>query len=136
MGPLEQHGMPLVVRDLAAEMLPGVPRLAREMTDHLFANMPELVGSRDDDLYAETLASVQANVDHALRLLRLGADVDAIVLPVEAVEYTRNVAWRNAQQLWAIRHDLAATDKERARLDRISADLGRLLLSPLGSFLQ
>jgi hypothetical protein len=54
----------------------------------------------------------------------------------EAVEYTRNVAWRNAQRLWAIRHDLAATDKERARLDRISADLGRLLLSPLGSFLQ
>ena len=94
MGPLEQHGMPLVVRDLAAEMLPGVPRLAREMTDHLFANMPELVGSRDDDLYAETLASVQANVDQALRLLRLGADVDAIVLPVEAVEYTRALVHR------------------------------------------
>src|SRR2546423_12992282 len=54
--PLEQHGMPLVVRQLAAKMLPGLPRLAREMTDHLFANMPELIRLRDDDLYAETLA--------------------------------------------------------------------------------
>ena len=54
----------------------------------------------------------------------------------ELVRYTRNVAWRNAQKLWAVRHDLTATDKERARLDRIAADLGRLLLSPLGPFLQ
>ena len=54
----------------------------------------------------------------------------------EAVEYTRNVAWRNAQKLWGIRHDLTATDNERARLDRIAADVGRLLLSPLGEFLQ
>jgi len=54
----------------------------------------------------------------------------------EAVQYTRNVAWRNAQKLWAVRHDMTATDKERAHLDRVSADLGKLLLSPLGSFLQ
>jgi uncharacterized protein DUF5995 len=53
----------------------------------------------------------------------------------ESEAYTRNVAWRNAQKLWAMRHDMAATDKERAHLDRISADLGRLLLSPLGAFL-
>jgi uncharacterized protein DUF5995 len=54
----------------------------------------------------------------------------------EMVNYTRNVAWRNAQKLWAIRHDMIATDKERAHLDRIAADLGKLLLSPLGAFLQ
>jgi uncharacterized protein DUF5995 len=54
----------------------------------------------------------------------------------EAVHYTRNVAWRNAQRLWGMRHDLATTDKERAQLDRVSADLGKLLLSPLGAFLQ
>jgi uncharacterized protein DUF5995 len=54
----------------------------------------------------------------------------------EAVEYTRNVAWRNAQKLWGLRHDMAATDKERAHLDKIAADLGRLLLSPMGQFLQ
>jgi hypothetical protein len=53
----------------------------------------------------------------------------------EAEAYTRNVAWRNAQKLWSMRHDMTATDKERAHLDRISADLGRLLLSPLGAFL-
>ncbi len=54
----------------------------------------------------------------------------------EAVEYTRNVAWRTAQKLWCLRHDMAATDRERSHLDRTAADLNRLLLSPLGGFLQ
>jgi len=54
----------------------------------------------------------------------------------EAEHYSRNVAWRNAQKLWSMRHDMAATDKERAHLDRVSSDLGRLLLSPMGAFLQ
>jgi hypothetical protein len=54
----------------------------------------------------------------------------------EAVDYTRNVAWRNAQKLWGMRHDMSATDKERAHLDRIASDLGKLLLSPMGEFLQ
>ena len=54
----------------------------------------------------------------------------------EAVEYSRNVAWRNAQKLWAMRHDLPGTAEERARLDGHAASLSRLLLSPLGSFLQ
>jgi hypothetical protein len=56
--------------------------------------------------------------------------------PGEPTEYGRNVAWRNAQKLWSMRHDLAATDKERAHLDRVTADLGRLLLSPMGAFLE
>jgi hypothetical protein len=54
----------------------------------------------------------------------------------EAVDYTRNVAWRNAQKLWGMRHDMSATDSERAHLDRVASDLGKLLLSPLGEFLQ
>jgi hypothetical protein len=54
----------------------------------------------------------------------------------EIVEYTRNVAWRNAQKLWTIRHDLPGTAKERQRLDGSATSLSRLLLSPLGSFLQ
>jgi hypothetical protein len=54
----------------------------------------------------------------------------------EMVEYTRNVAWRNAQKLWVIRHDLTGTSEERRRLDGNVASLSRLLLSPLGSFLQ
>jgi hypothetical protein len=54
----------------------------------------------------------------------------------ESELYSRNVAWRNAQKLWLLRHDMAATDKERTHLDRVSSDLGRLLLSPLGAFLQ
>jgi len=54
----------------------------------------------------------------------------------ETDDYPRNVAWRNAQRLWAMRHDLTATDKERVQLDRVSAGLGRLLISPLGAFLR
>jgi hypothetical protein len=54
----------------------------------------------------------------------------------EMVEYTRNVAWRNAQKLWAIRHDMIALDKERRRLDNTATGLGKLLLSPFGGFLQ
>jgi hypothetical protein len=54
----------------------------------------------------------------------------------EMVEYTRNVAWRNAQKLWTIRHDLPGTSHERHRLDGNAASLSRLLLSPMGSFLQ
>jgi hypothetical protein len=54
----------------------------------------------------------------------------------ERVEYTRNVAWRTAQKLWAMRHDLVGTADERRRLDGHAASLSRLLLSPLGSFLQ
>jgi Family of unknown function (DUF5995) len=54
----------------------------------------------------------------------------------DATEYSRDVAWRNAQRLWAVRHDLTATARERQRLDGNAAALGRLLLSPLGSVLQ
>ena len=54
----------------------------------------------------------------------------------EAVEYTRNVAWRNAQKLWACRHDLRKTADQRERLDGNAAALGRLLLSPMGTFLR
>lgn len=49
---------------------------------------------------------------------------------------TRNVAWRTAQKLWPVRHDLPTVDRHRAHLDRAATDLGRLLLSPLGDFLR
>jgi hypothetical protein len=54
----------------------------------------------------------------------------------ELVDYTRDVAWRNAQRLWAVRHDAVALDRERTRLDRNAAAFGRLLMSPLGAVLQ
>jgi hypothetical protein len=54
----------------------------------------------------------------------------------EMVEYTRNVAWRNAQKIWAIRHDMEALKRERSRLDHTATGLGKLLLSPFGAFLQ
>ena len=54
----------------------------------------------------------------------------------EVVDYTRNVAWRNAQRLWGCRHDLRETARQRQRLDEHSAALGGLLISPLGTFLR
>jgi hypothetical protein len=54
----------------------------------------------------------------------------------ELVEYTRDVAWRNAQKLWAVRHDTTRLDRERTRLDNNAAAFGRLLMSPLGVVLQ
>lgn len=54
----------------------------------------------------------------------------------ELVDYTRDVAWRNAQRLWVVHHDVEAVARERSRLDGSAASLGRLLLSPLGAVLQ
>ncbi|SCF42109.1 hypothetical protein GA0070216_11533 [Micromonospora matsumotoense] len=54
----------------------------------------------------------------------------------ELVQYSRDVAWRNAQRLWGIRYDAIRLQRERDRLDQNSAALGKLLLSPLGAFLQ
>ena len=51
-------------------------------------------------------------------------------------EYTRNVAWRHAQRLWLVRHDLSATARDLERLDGSAARLGRLLMSPLGTVLR
>ncbi|MEV7626842.1 DUF5995 family protein [Actinoplanes sp. NPDC089786] len=54
----------------------------------------------------------------------------------EAIAYTRNVAWRNAQKLWTLRSDVQATARFRDTLDETTAALGRLLLSPMGELLQ
>ena len=54
----------------------------------------------------------------------------------ETPAYARNVAWRSAQKLWGVRHDRSGLARERDRLDGHAAALGRLLLSPLGSFLR
>lgn len=54
----------------------------------------------------------------------------------ELIDYTRNVAWRNSQRLWRIRHDLQALGRERARLDCTAEAFGKLLMSPMGAVLQ
>src|SRR5258707_768069 len=86
--------MPLAVRELAADMLPSTPELARALTDHLYATMPELAARDDEGLREETRASSEANIDQVLRLLRLGADADALVVPIDAAEYVRGLVRR------------------------------------------
>jgi DNA-binding PucR family transcriptional regulator len=88
-----QGGMPPAVRALAAELLPRAPELARGLTGHLVANMPELAAG-DDDLREETRASVEGNVDQVLRLYKLGAPADALVVPPDAAELVRGMVRR------------------------------------------
>jgi hypothetical protein len=85
---------PPAVRELAAELLPRSTEIARSMNDHLFAMMPELRERDDGELRAETLASCEVNIAQVLRLQKLGAGPDALVLPVEAAEWARSLVRR------------------------------------------
>ena len=89
------------------------------------------------EIFAEAVPGLQAGCLDKWQLLidTMNGDLDDRYQG-ETAEYTRNVAWRNSQKLWGVRHDLAGLAKERDRLDGNAAALGRLLLSPLGSFLQ
>ena len=93
-GPGQREGMPVAVRELAAELLPTVPALSRTLTEHLVDTMPELSTRDDDELREETRASTEANLDQVLRLLRLGAGADALVVPIDAAEYVRGLVRR------------------------------------------
>ena len=90
-----------------------------------------------NDVFAEAIPELRRGYLDKWQLLidTMNGDLDDC-WQGEVVEYTRNVAWRNAQRLWAVRHDMAALALERDRLDGNAAALGRLLLSPMGTFLQ
>jgi PucR C-terminal helix-turn-helix domain/GGDEF-like domain len=86
--------VPSAVRDLADAFLARTAELGRGMADHLWATMPELAGSDDDELREETRASCESNVEQVLRLLRLGADADALVMPAQAAGFARSFVHR------------------------------------------
>jgi hypothetical protein len=85
---------PLAVRELAGVLLPRSAEIARSMNDHLFAMMPELRERDDGELRVETLASCEVNIAQVLRLQKLGAGPDALVLPVEAAGWARSLVRR------------------------------------------
>src|SRR4051795_754616 len=85
---------PPAVRALAAVLLPRSAEIARSMNDHLFAMMPELRERDDGELRVETLASCEVNIAQVLRLQKLGAGPDALVLPVEAAGWARSLVRR------------------------------------------
>src|SRR4051812_42280433 len=107
----DQHRDYLQINDIFAEAVPG---LRRGYLDRWQVLIDTMHGGLDDWWPGET-------VDYTRD---------------ETVDYTRNVAWRNAQKLWALRHDLSGTSEERSRLDGHAASLSKLLLSPMGAFLQ
>ncbi|HET9516588.1 MAG TPA: DUF5995 family protein [Actinoplanes sp.] len=90
-----------------------------------------------NDIFAEAIPDLRRGYLDKWQLLldTMNGDLDDW-WQGELVDYTRDVAWRNAQKLWAIRHDSAQLARERARLDNTAAAFGRLLVSPLGALLQ
>jgi DNA-binding PucR family transcriptional regulator len=91
--PAHSTEMPLAVRELASELLPDSHALAEAMTADMVASMLEF-SAGDDGLREELRASVQANIEQVLRLLKLGAAADALVIPVEAAELVRGLVQR------------------------------------------
>jgi PucR C-terminal helix-turn-helix domain/GGDEF-like domain len=82
------------VKELSAELLLSTREISQGMADHLATKVPELAPADDDELREETRASCEANIDQILRLLRSGADVDALVVPIAAAEYVRGLVQR------------------------------------------
>jgi hypothetical protein len=87
-------GVPAAVRDLAETFLARTPELGRGMADDLAATMPELAIVGDEQLRDEMRASCEANVEQVLRLLRLGAGADALIMPPEAAINARGYVHR------------------------------------------
>ena len=110
--------------------------------DHLGTDPVDGGAQHDDylqinDIFAESIPDLRRGYLERWQLIvdTMNGDLDDW-FQGELVEYTRDVAWRNAQRLWSVRHDLPALGRERARLDGNAAAFGRLLLSPLGAVLQ
>jgi hypothetical protein len=66
---------------------------------------------------------------------RMNGPVDDF-LQDRAVELCRDLAWREAERLWAVRDDPRALRRADASLDRHTALIGWALLSPFGALLQ
>src|SRR4051794_6160733 len=92
--PVQQAAVTGAVRAIAAELLPSAAQLSRAMNEVLYATIPELADSDDEALREETRASIEANIDQVLRLLKLGAGPDTLVLPPDAAEYVRSLVQR------------------------------------------
>ncbi len=90
-----------------------------------------------NDIFAGAIPSLRRGYLEKWQLIldAMNGDLDDWC-QIELVEYTRDIAWRNAQKLWTMRHDTDRLWDERCRLDRTAAGLGKLLLSPYASFLQ
>ena len=67
--------------------------ISQGLVEHLTAALPELAAG-DDELREAMLASAEANIDQVLRLLRAGADADALVVPIEVAQYVRGLVRR------------------------------------------
>jgi hypothetical protein len=90
-----------------------------------------------NDIFAESIPGLRRGFLEKWQLIidMMNGDLDDW-WQGELIEYTRNVAWRNSQKLWCVRHDLQALGRERARLDGTAEAFGKLLMSPMGAILQ
>ncbi|MDG4773579.1 DUF5995 family protein [Solwaraspora sp. WMMD792] len=95
--------------------------------DYLYIN--EIFFDRIPQLRRSYLSSWQICLD------RLNGQVDDWYQN-RLVEFTRDIAWRDAARMWPMRDNPTMLESERLRMDRHTAFLGWALLSPVGSLLQ
>jgi hypothetical protein len=82
------------MRELAADLLPSTREISGRLVDRLAATLPELAADDDEELRRGLLTSADANIDQVLRLLRAGADADALVVPIEVARFVRGLVLR------------------------------------------
>ena len=88
----ESAGMAPSVSDLIGELNCSSDGRGEDAKFELISRgievVPELAERDDGELREETRASCESNIAQLLRLMKLGAGADAIVMPVEAAEET------------------------------------------------
>jgi hypothetical protein len=109
------------------EKLGSGPDNDAQHRDYLYIN--EIFFDRIPELRRSYLSTWQICID------RLNGKIDDWYQN-RLVEFTRDIAWRDAARMWPSRDDPEAMEGERIRLDRHTAFLGWALLSPVGSLLQ
>jgi hypothetical protein len=79
-----------VSEEPAAELLLSIPELAREIAEHLYVAVPELAALDDEEIVGELPARTAANIRQVLWLLKRGAGVEDVMLPLEAASFMRH----------------------------------------------
>jgi hypothetical protein len=99
----------------------------RQHSDYLLIN----------DVFFDNIPELRRSCLKAWQLLfdRLNGDIDDWYQS-EIVEFARNLAWKDAERIWAFRREPERFEECRAALDRHAAFFGWALLSPVGAYLQ
>ncbi|HLL65390.1 MAG TPA: DUF5995 family protein [Micromonosporaceae bacterium] len=107
--------------------LGSTPHHSDQHADYLLIN----------DVFFDNIPELRRGCLNAWQLIldRLNGEIDDWY-EERILEFARNLAWRDAERIWAYRNDAEAVESARVVLDRHAAFVGWALLSPAGNFLQ